>query len=132
MEAPIAPTIKVLLVDDEEEFVRTMAERMELRGVAARIALNGEDALRAVADDPPDIMVLDLRMPDMDGLEVLQRVKEAQPEVAVIILTGLGCDKVETRAKRLGAFGCLTKPVDMDLLMDTIRAATRVPDERAS
>jgi DNA-binding NtrC family response regulator len=110
-----------------------MAERMELRGVNTRIALNGEDALRAVADDPPDLMLLDLRMPGMDGMEVLRRAKEVRPKMAVVILTGLGCDKVDARAKRLGAFGCLTKPVDIDHLMKTIRlAASQVPDERAS
>ncbi len=66
--------MKVLLVDDEEEYVTTMAERMQMRDVGSRVALNGEEALQMVEDDPPDVMVLDLRMPGIDGMEVLERV----------------------------------------------------------
>ena len=66
--------IKLLLVDDEEDYVKTMAERMEMRDVGSRVALSGEEALQMVEEDGPDVMVLDLRMPGINGMEVLERV----------------------------------------------------------
>jgi DNA-binding response OmpR family regulator len=121
-----APALKVLYVDDEEDFVRTMAERMELRDLGGDVALSGEEALRMLEGEVPDVMVLDLRMPGLDGLEVLRRVKSAYPQVAVIVMTGRGTEDDEERARALGAFAYLTKPVDINDLMETIRAAGRV------
>jgi len=118
-----APSLKVLFVDDEEDFVTTMAERMRLRDVGSDVALSGDRALEMLADDVPDVMVLDLRMPGMDGMEVLRRVKKAYPGVQVIILTGHGSDQDEEEARRLGAFDYLCKPVDINRLVDTIRRA---------
>jgi DNA-binding NtrC family response regulator len=115
--------IKVLLVDDEEDYVRTMAARMELRDVESRVALNGDQALRMVADDAPDVMVLDLRMPGIDGMAVLERVKHEHPNVQVVILTGRGSPTEEREARRLGAFEYLQKPADTHQLLGTIRAA---------
>ena len=82
--------IRVLLVDDEEAYVKTLAERMEMRDVGSRVALSGEEALQMLEDEPPDVMVLDLRMPGIDGMEVLERVKKEHPQIEVIILTGHG------------------------------------------
>jgi len=117
--------MKVLLVDDEEDYVRTMAERMEMRDVGSRVALSGEEALRMLEDETPDVMVLDLRMPGIDGMEVLERVKKEHPHVEVIILTGHGSDKEEREARRLGAFEYLRKPADTGHLISTIREAWR-------
>ncbi|MEW6350935.1 MAG: response regulator [Thermodesulfobacteriota bacterium] len=114
---------KVLMVDDEEDFVKTLAERMEMRDLAPDVALDGEQALQRVQDDVPDVMVLDLKMPGIDGMEVLRRVRKAYPTVQVIILTGHGSDKDEDEARRLGAFAYLQKPVDMERLIKTMRAA---------
>jgi len=118
-------TLKVLYVDDEEDFVRTMAERMEMRALGGDVALSGEEALRMLEADLPDVMVLDLRMPGIDGLEVLRQVKEAHPSIQVIVMTGRGSDQDEDDAMRLGAFAYLTKPVDITELMETVRAAGR-------
>lgn len=115
--------IKVLLVDDEESYVKTLAERMEMRDVGSRVALSGEEALRMLEDEPPDVMVLDLRMPGIDGMEVLERVKKEHPQIEVIILTGHGSDQEEKEARRLGAFEYLQKPADTRHLLDTVRAA---------
>lgn len=117
--------IKVLLVDDEEDFVRTLAERLELRGekLGPDIALDGETALRTVEKGIPDVMVLDLRMPGIDGLEVLKRTKEKYPNVQVIILTGHGSDRDEEEARRLGAYDYLQKPVAIDKLVEAIKKA---------
>jgi DNA-binding NtrC family response regulator len=115
--------IKLLLVDDEEDYVKAMAERMEMRDVGSRVALSGEEALRLVEDDAPDVMVLDLRMPGIDGMQVLERVKREHPHVQVIILTGHGSAKEEEAARRLGAFEYLQKPTDASDLLKTVRSA---------
>jgi len=115
--------IKILLVDDEKEFVNTLSERIHMRELGAEIALNGEEALKIVDNEVPDVMVLDLRMPGIDGMEVLRRVKKTYPDVQVIILTGHGSDKDEEEAIRLGAFDYLQKPVEIDTLVQKIRHA---------
>jgi DNA-binding NtrC family response regulator len=122
---------KVLMVDDEEDFVTTMAERLEMRDVSPDVALTGEQALERVADDIPDVMVLDLKMPGIDGMEVLKRVRKAYPQVQVIILTGHGSEKDEAEARRLGAFAYLQKPVDMEKLVKTLRDAYKKKMENA-
>jgi DNA-binding NtrC family response regulator len=124
-EAAAPPLVKVLFVDDEEDFVTTMAERMRLRDVGSDVALSGDRALEMLADEVPDVMVLDLRMPGLDGLEVLRRVKQAYPRMEVIILTGHGSEQDEEEARRLGAFDYLGKPVDINRLVETIRKAGR-------
>lgn len=125
-EAKVTPgAVKVLLVDDEEDYVRTMAERMEMRDLGSSVALTGEQALEMMEADLPDVMVLDLRMPGMGGMEVLSRVKDAHPQVEVIVLTGFGSAKDEEEARRLGAFDYLRKPVDIGDLMNAIRRAGR-------
>lgn len=123
--------IKVLLVDDEEDFVRALSERMKMRDLGPEIALNGEKALEIVEDEVPDVMVLDLRMPGIDGMEVLRRVKKAYPQVQVIILTGHGTDKDEREARKLGAYEYLQKPVDIDVLVKTLGEAYREKVEDA-
>jgi DNA-binding NtrC family response regulator len=115
--------IKLLLVDDEEDYVKTMAERMEMRDVGSRVALSGEEALQMVEEDAPDVMVLDLRMPGINGMEVLERVKQEHPHVQVIILTGHGSEKEEKEARRLGAFEYLQKPADTSQLLATVSSA---------
>jgi DNA-binding response OmpR family regulator len=115
--------MKVLLVDDEEEFVKTLAERIEMREVKSGVALNGEEALKAMDEDLPDVMVLDLKMPGIDGLEVLRRAKKAYPGVQIIMLTGHGSEKDEKEARRLGVFEYLQKPVEFEKLMRTITNA---------
>ncbi len=116
---------KVLMVDDEEDFVNTLAERMRMRDLAPDVALDGEQALQQVQEDIPDVMVLDLKMPGIDGMEVLRRVRKAYPQVQVVILTGHGSEKDEAEARRLGAFAYLQKPVDMERLIKTLRDAYR-------
>jgi DNA-binding response OmpR family regulator len=117
--------IKVLLVDDEEQFVKTMAERIQMRDFGPKVALNGEQALKLVEDQVPDVMVLDLKMPGIDGMEVLRRLRKAYPEVQVIILTGHGTEKDEKEARKLGAYAYLQKPVDIEKLVDKIKEAYR-------
>lgn len=114
---------RVLLVDDEEEFVRALAERLEIRRFTPRVALSGEQALRLIQDEVPDLVVLDLRMPGMGGLEVLRHIKRDHPQVQVIILTAHGSEKDRELGQQLGAFEQLQKPVQIDHLIQTMREA---------
>lgn len=106
----------VLLVDDEEEFVTTLAERLELRGMAVRTALDGESALMMIDESPPDIVVLDLLMPGIGGLELLPRIKKKYPKTHVILLTGHGATKEGIEGMKHGAFDYLMKPVSIEEL----------------
>ncbi|OGQ94349.1 MAG: response regulator [Deltaproteobacteria bacterium RIFOXYD12_FULL_57_12] len=115
--------MKVLLVDDEETFVRTLSERLNMRDLKTDTVYDGEQALDFVDDKEPDVMVLDLKMPGIDGMEVLRRVKERYPAIQVIILTGHGTDLHEDESKRLGVFDYLKKPVDIEILVSRIKAA---------
>ena len=104
----------------KSSFVDTLAERLAMRGFTARVAYDGPQALKAV-EEPTDVIVLDLRMPGMDGFEVLRNVKKSNPQVQVIILTGHGGDAEEQTAYRMGAYNFLKKPMDIDELLGSIR-----------
>jgi len=114
---------KILLVDDEREFVQTLSERLMMRDLGSAVAYDGESALEVAREDEPDVMILDLKMPGIDGIEVLRRIKKTQPEIEVIILTGHGSEADKTICMQLGAFAYLQKPVDIDELSATIKAA---------
>jgi len=114
---------KVLLVDDEREFVQTLSERLLMRDMGSAVAYDGESALKLVNDDEPEVMILDLKMPGIDGIEVLRRVKKTRPEIEVIILTGHGSEADRKVCMDLGAFAYLQKPVDIAVLTDTLKEA---------
>ena len=123
--------IKVLLVDDEVTFADTLAQRLKMRDLKVGTAYDGEEALSKVKKEEPDVMVLDLKMPGMHGMEVLREIRKAYPEIQVIILTGHGTDKDEEEAKNLGGFDYLKKPADIDHLENKIRKAFKEKIERA-
>lgn len=114
---------KVLLVDDEREFVQTLSERLLLRDMTSAVTYDGESALNIVDEDEPEVMILDLKMPGIDGIEVLKKVKATKPEIEVIILTGHGSEADKKECMDLGAFAYLQKPVDIDVLSDTLKKA---------
>jgi two-component system, OmpR family, response regulator CpxR len=114
---------KVLLVDDEREFVQTLSERLGMRDIGSAVAFDGESALAMIQEDEPEVMLLDLQMPGIDGMEVLKRVKADNPEIEVVILTGHGTDKHRAECLKLGAFAYLEKPVDIDVLGETLKRA---------
>ncbi|MFH2123376.1 MAG: response regulator [Pseudomonadota bacterium] len=117
------PKINLLIVDDEIEFATTLAERMELRGIIARTANNGKEALEMVHSSPPDLVILDLKMPDMSGLEVLQGIKAMHPDIEVIMLTGHGSTASGIEGMENGAFDYIMKPVDLTELLEKIHLA---------
>lgn len=114
---------KVLLVDDEREFVQTLSERLILRDMGSAVAFDGESALKLVHEEEPEVMILDLKMPGIDGIEVLRRVKATQPAIEVIILTGHGSEADRETCMNIGAFAYLHKPVNIDVLSDTLKKA---------
>ncbi|MBF0203101.1 MAG: response regulator [Desulfamplus sp.] len=116
---------KLLLVDDEREFVQTLSERLLLRDMTSAVAYDGESALNIVDEDEPEVMILDLKMPGIDGIEVLRKVKASKPEIEVIILTGHGSEADRKICMELGAFAYLHKPVDIDLLSQTLKQANQ-------
>lgn len=115
--------MKVLLVDDEIEFVTTLSNRLGMRGIKTDVVYDGEKALDYVKKNEPDVIVLDLKMPGLHGMEVLRRLSKTNPKIQVVILTGHGTDRDEEEAKRLKAFGYLRKPTDIETLADRIRGA---------
>ncbi|MEJ2640048.1 MAG: response regulator [Desulfosarcinaceae bacterium] len=114
---------RVLLVDDERDFIQTLSERLELRDMGSAVVYSGESALEMVAEDEPDVMIIDLKMPGIDGMEVLRQVKTTRPEIEVIVLTGHGSAADEARCRELGAFAYLQKPVNIEELSDILQQA---------
>lgn len=114
---------KVLLVDDEREFVCTLSERLQLRNVGSTVAFDGESALQKVAVDEPEVMIVDLKMPGIDGIEVLKQVKRMQPGIEVIMLSGHGSEADRVRCLELGAFAYMQKPVDINALSEALKRA---------
>lgn len=122
---------KVLLVDDEKQFVQTLSERLQLRNMGTAVAYDGESALSLIAADEPEVMILDLMMPGIDGIEVLRQVKRSRPAVEVIILTGHGSEADRETCMQLGAFAYLHKPVDIEVLSQTLKDANaRIQQKR--
>jgi DNA-binding NtrC family response regulator len=114
--------MRVLLVDDEMEFVSALAERLDLRGFDAQTATSGEEALQKIAAAPPQVVLLDMLMPGMSGLEVLKRIKKDHPDVKVILLTGRGSWDGITGVRE-GAYDCLMKPIQIEELMNVMAGA---------
>ena len=114
---------KVLLVDDEEEFVETLAERMRTRGMDVSTSNSGANALQLVDDEDFDVVVLDLKMPGVDGIEALKRIKRRRPEIQVVLLTGHATVEKGVEAIKEGAIEFLEKPVDLRSLTDAIDKA---------
>ena len=110
----------ILLVDDEAEFASTLAERLNLREYAASVAADGESALERLSKDAtiPDLVLLDVKLPGMDGIEVLRRIKEQHSALPVVLLTGQAGAKDGIEGMKLGAAGYLSKPVDLQELLD--------------
>jgi DNA-binding NtrC family response regulator len=116
--------LRLLFVDDEERFLATTKILMEKRGVEnVRTATNGQDALRILRNERIDVVVLDVKMPGMDGVEVLKRIRQEHPLVEVIMLTGHASVESAVDGMKLGASDYVMKPVDMPDLLEKIEAA---------
>jgi DNA-binding NtrC family response regulator len=116
-------TPKVLLVDDEERFRLTLAKLLTVRGLKVTTLGSGREALDALQQDPYDIIVLDVRMPGMDGIETLAEIKKISPMTEVIILTGHASVDAAVDIMKLGGYDYLLKPCSVEDLTDKIDAA---------
>jgi DNA-binding NtrC family response regulator len=124
-------TANILLVDDEVSFVETMTKRLSKKGVHTFTAFNGREALELLAAGKDvDIVVLDIRMPGMNGLEVLKEIKKQNPSIDVIILTGHSTVDMAIKGMRLGAFDFLTKPCELEELIKIINDAIKTGKDR--
>ena len=116
---------RILLVDDEVEFVSTLSERLQLRGYDVRTANNALEALAFVYKEAPDVIILDLRIPGMDGIETLKTIKKFDATIEVIMLTGHGDIRSVEEGMKSGAFEYIMKPVDISELTAKIDIARK-------
>ncbi|MCP3921478.1 MAG: response regulator [Desulfobacterales bacterium] len=114
---------KVLLVDDEQDFVKTLSERLTLRNMGSAVVHDGRSALNLIEQDDPHVMVLDMKMPGESGIDILRKVKETHPSIEVIILTGHGSEEDKNQCLELGAFDYLHKPLNITELSNVIKKA---------
>lgn len=116
--------IKALLVDDEESFRKTLCKRLTRRGMTVEQAGSGEEALELLKSYQPDVILLDVKMPGMDGLTALHKIKEINPLVEVVMLTGHASMEIAIRGMELGAFDYLMKPVEFEELLYKLEDAS--------
>lgn len=115
--------LRVLIVDDEDELVSALEQRLNLRGFQAKGVTTGAEALAYLAETPCDVVLLDVKMPGLSGLEVIKRIKEKTPSPQVILLTGHSSVQDAERGMGLGAFDYLMKPIKIDELIRILRSA---------
>jgi DNA-binding NtrC family response regulator len=113
----------VLLVDDESEFLDTLVKRIKKRSVNAYGVGSGEEALAFLNQQPMDVVVLDVRMPGMDGIQALREIKQRYPLIEVIMLTGHASLEVAIEGMELGAFDYMMKPIEIDELLYKLQDA---------
>jgi len=115
--------ISLLLVDDEIEFVETLSKRLIKRGFKTTFVTNGKDALEKTRTEQYDVAIVDVRMPDMDGITLLGEIKKIKPLVEVLLLTGYASVQSGIEGMKKGAFDYIMKPADIDELVKKIRDA---------
>jgi len=125
MESVRSDSIRLLFVDDEVGFTEVISKRLRKRGMLVKAVFTGTDAVQAIRKQDFDVAILDLKMEDMDGIEVLKIFKKAYPEMAVIMLTGHGSQTAAKEGLKYGAFDYLTKPCDLEDLVEIINQAVQ-------
>ena len=115
--------LKILIVDDEKEFVSTLVERLIFRDFDAQGVFNGKQAVQKVTTETFDVVILDLKMPGMDGIETLRSILEIQPAVKVLLLTGYGSSEISKEGLNAGAFDYIAKPVNITSLIQKMNEA---------
>ena len=118
--------LRVLLIDDEEELVLTLAERLMLRGIEVESVTSGADAIVRVREKKFDVVVLDVKMPGIGGLEVMRRIRREQPGIKILLMTGRGSLEEGEEGMQAGAFAYLLKPINIEDLMRKMMEAVRV------
>lgn len=121
---------KVLIVDDERDFVEMFSLRLEQQGEKVSTAYSGKDALKVLDHEAIDVVILDIRMPGMDGIDTLKQIKQLHPIVEVILLTGHGSTETAVEGMKLGAFDYLMKPADFEDIKLKLENARKRKDEQ--
>jgi two-component system NtrC family response regulator len=126
--------MKLLFIDDEQTFLKYLAKRLVLDGFSVKTTFSGEEGVDAASREDFDVAVVDLQMPGIDGIEVQRRLKDLQPNLPCIVLTGHGSVENALESGKYNAFKFLSKPVDMDTLIETIKSAHdfRIQQEKLS
>ncbi|MFA7270514.1 MAG: response regulator [Sterolibacterium sp.] len=119
-------SVRILVVDDEDIVIQCCLRILDNSAYQVEYARSGLDALKKIEESPFDLIILDFMMPKMDGMEVLRRVKQAQPSIEVIMITGLDQAETALRAKILGVFDYLPKPFDPDDLKLAVERAVEM------
>jgi two-component system OmpR family response regulator len=114
---------KLLIVDDEQDFLETIIKRLKARGIDVTGVESGYKALEVLEGRGPDVIILDVKMPGMDGIETLREIKKKHPLVEVIMLTGHASVESGIQGMQLGAFDYVMKPVALDELLEKVRQA---------
>ena len=117
--------IRLLLVDDEVGYLEVLSKRLGKRNLDVTTANTGQQAIQTLRNNDFDVAVVDLKMTDMDGIDVLEIFKKMDPDLAVIILTGHGSEQAAREGIEKGAFDYLTKPCGLENLLDIIHAACK-------
>lgn len=115
--------VQLLIVDDEERFLKTTKTLMEKRGIATKTAASGVEALRIIDEAPVDVVILDVKMPGMDGETTLKRIKQIYPLIEVIMLTGHGSVDSAVVGLKMGAFDYVLKPCDIPEILEKVEKA---------
>ncbi len=121
---------RVLLVDDEQDFAELLSLRLTESGEQVSIADSGKGCLDLLSKQPVDVVILDIKMPGMDGIDTLKEIKKRFPLVEVILLTGHGSTETAVQGMKLGAFDYLLKPADFSDLSTKLEAARKRKDEQ--
>ena len=114
---------KVLLVDDEKDFLDIMSERMQARGMTVKTADSADKAMAMLEKESFDAIVMDFKMPGMDGIQALKNIKDQKPELQIILLTGYATVEKTVEAMKIGATDLLEKPADLEALEARIKQA---------
>ncbi|MCG6551781.1 MAG: response regulator [Candidatus Magnetominusculus sp. LBB02] len=115
--------LNILLADDEKDFVEVLSERMKMRGFNVAIAFDGQEAVDSLKQQIPDVLVLDMKMPRKNGIDVMRWLNIQKIELPVLILTGYSSETEEDEAWKLGVFDILRKPPEIDVLSKAIKEA---------
>lgn len=121
--------VKVLIADDEKEYAETLAQRLEIRGFSTTPVFSGQSALDIMERVEIDVVLLDVKMPEISGIDVLKSMKKLKPLTPVIMLTGEGTIENAIEGMKLGAFDFLLKPAETDLLEQKINEAFAVREK---
>jgi DNA-binding NtrC family response regulator len=121
---------KILLVDDEEQFAEILAQRLQTRNFKVNTAFNADDAIGFIDSHDVDVVILDVAMPERDGIDTLREIKRIRPLTEVIMLTGQGTVEAAIQGMKLGAYDFLTKPTDLAQLIDKTTSAHKRKQEQ--